>query len=120
MSQLPLYIYLSFGAITLLTIGIFYLAARQSNIVLTVLGSWLAVQSALALSGFYTITDTFPPRLVMLVFPPLLAIGTLFLTKKGRSFIDALDLKWLTLIHLVRLPIEIILYWLFVQKGYQN
>ncbi|MEZ4900752.1 MAG: hypothetical protein R2822_02860 [Spirosomataceae bacterium] len=40
----------------------------------------------------------------------------LFNTSKGKMFIDALDLKTLTLLHVIRVPIEWVLYWLFIHK----
>ena len=52
----------------------------------------------------------------LLLFPPLLLIAILFITKSGRRFIDSLDVKTLTLLHIVRIPVEFILYWLFLYK----
>lgn len=116
MNEIPLYVYFSFGATVLLAISLFYIASRQSKIVLAVIGTWIIVQSALALSGFYKVIKITPPRFGMLLFPPMIVILALFSTKKGRTFIDGLSIKWLTFIHIVRLPIEIVLYWLYIQK----
>jgi hypothetical protein len=78
--------------------------------------AWLLVQGVVALTGFYTVTDTLPPRFALLLFPPILFIIALFSTKKGRAYIDGLDARYLTLLHIVRIPIEIGLYFLFVYK----
>ncbi|MGB0850915.1 MAG: hypothetical protein ACPGTP_06695 [Bacteroidia bacterium] len=43
-------------------------------------------------------------------------MATLFLTEKGRLFIDSLDVQTLTLLHTVRIPVEICLLWLSIQK----
>jgi hypothetical protein len=43
-------------------------------------------------------------------------IAALFFTSPGRTYIDSLDLKTLTLLHIVRIPVEMVLYWLFVYK----
>lgn len=41
----------------------------------------------------------------------------LFVTKKGRKFIDSLPLKNLTWLNTVRVPVEIVLYWLFINNA---
>jgi hypothetical protein len=78
---------------------------------------WLAVQALIASSGFYTVTDTTPPRFLFLVLPPLLGIAGLFLSPKGREFIDGLDLKSLTILHTIRIPVELVLFFLFTYKA---
>ena len=80
------------------------------------IGSWLAIQAGLSMTGFYTITTSFPPRFIFLVLPPLLLIIGLFTTKKGKQFIDSLDTSALTLLHVVRIPVEITLFWLFTAQ----
>jgi hypothetical protein len=47
------------------------------------------------------------------VFPTLLAMIFVFLTKKGRAFMDRINLKTLTYFHSIRLPVEIVLALLF-------
>ncbi len=116
MENLPAYISIVFALTTIFTVGLFYKATNNSKPILIILLMWLALQSAIALTGFYTITDTIPPRFLLLVFPPLLFIIALFITSKGRQFIDSLDIKTLTILHTVRIPVEIVLFWLFVGK----
>lgn len=43
-------------------------------------------------------------------------IIVLFVTKAGRSFIDTLPLTQLTLLHIVRIPVELVLFWLFANQ----
>ncbi|HVF81580.1 MAG TPA: hypothetical protein VM884_06585, partial [Flavisolibacter sp.] len=50
------------------------------------------------------------------LLPPLIAIAVCFLTKPGRAFLNSLDAKWLTLLHVVRVPVEMVLLWLALQK----
>lgn len=116
MENLPTYISTTFILTTILTVYFFYKAANKSNITLIVIAVWLALQAALGLSGFFTVTDTIPPRFLLLVLPPVLLIIGLFATKKGRHYIDSLDTKILTILHIIRIPVEIVLFWLFVQK----
>src|SRR5688572_1492448 len=116
MTNLPSYISIVFGLTTLLAIWFFYLAAGRSRTVRYVLFGWILVQSAIALTGFYLKTDAFPLRFIFLVFPPILFIVILFLTRKGKIFIDSLNEEFLTLLHIVRVPVEIVLFWLFTYK----
>ena len=73
-----------------------------------------ALQAILGFSGFYLNQNTIPPRLIFLILPSLILIIGLFTTQKGRQFIDSLDIKALTILHIVRIPVEIVLYWLFL------
>lgn len=116
MENIPLYVKLVFGVTTFLTIWFFYLASRESKSTLLFLSVWLVIQTLVGATGFYTVTDSMPPRFPLLIGPPLIMIATLFITAKGKSYLDNLDLKYLTILHVVRIPVEIVLFWLFIQK----
>jgi len=116
MQNLPQYISIIFCLTTFVTIAIFYKATSYSKPILAILIIWLTIQTFVGLSGFYTITNTIPPRFLLLPLPPLVVIMGLFATKKGRNYIDGLDLKYLTLLHIIRIPVELVLFWLFVYK----
>ena len=116
MENLPQFISIVFGLTTILTVGLFYKATNNSKATLLIILSWLVLQTLIGLSGFYNVTDTIPPRFLLLVFPPILLIIGLFITSKGRQYIDSLDTKTLTILHSVRIPVEIVLFWLFVNK----
>lgn len=117
MENLPIYISIVFALTTLLTVGIFYSAAGNSKTTVLILLVWLGLQTFIGLSGFYTVTDTIPPRFLLLILPPLLVIIILFTTLKGRQYIDSLDIKTLTLLHTIRIPVELVLFWLSVNKA---
>src|SRR5947207_3333524 len=104
--NLPLYISLDFILVTLVTIFVFYKAAANNKSVLIILFSWLCIQTVLSLNGFYLVTNSIPPRFIFLIAPPLLFMAILFLTKRGRMFLDQMNLKTLTLIHVIRIPVE--------------
>ncbi|MDB5267400.1 MAG: hypothetical protein JWP58_440 [Hymenobacter sp.] len=108
---------LVFGLATGLAVGLFYLAAHRSGRVLLVLLAWLLVQGVVGLRGFYTISNTLPPRLALLLGPPLLLIAALFATAAGRRWLDGLRLEILTVPHVVRFPVELVLFGLFLQKA---
>jgi hypothetical protein len=116
METLPLYVGILFGATTLVTIYLFYNANKSSKAVILILMLWLSVQAVVSLTGFYTHTDIFPPRFPFLILLPLLVIVLMFVTVAGKRYIDSLDIKALTLLHTIRVPVEIVLYLLWVHK----
>lgn len=116
METLPLYVGILFGVTTLLTIYLFYKASRNSKFAILLVALWLVIQSIVSLTGFYTHVDTTPPRFPFLILPPVLIIISLFVTTAGKRYIDTLDIKALTLLHTIRVPVEIVLYLLCVHK----
>ena len=77
---------------------------------------WTILQIILGLSGMYQNTEAMPPKMMLFgIFPTLIFIGFTFLTRKGRAFIDQVDLKTLTYFHSIRIPVEIVLALLFHQ-----
>ena len=116
-AHLPMYVNIVFILTTLLTVFLFYKAGNLSKINLGILGLWLLLQAVLSYVGFYTVTNTTPPRFILLALPAVLLIIYLFLTAKGRVYLNNLDAKTLTLLHVVRIPVELCLYWLFLHKS---
>lgn len=105
-----------FILIALLTVGLLYWAAPKSVWLVVGICGWMVLQTYLAFTGFYEVQTT-PPRLVMLALPPALFIAGLFATARGRAFIDRMDIAKLTILHTVRIAVEIVLYFLFVAKA---
>lgn len=103
-----------FVATTLFTVWQFYSASGKSTTVLVVVGALMILQTVLGLKGFYQQNMTYPPRFFFLLAPELLIIIILFITNRGRAFLDSLDLQKLTMLHIIRVPVEITLYFLFV------
>lgn len=116
MEQLPVYIEIVFILTTLLGILLLYKASGFSKPVIIIVLLWLAFQSVLGLSGFYTITNVAPPRFSLVLFPSILLIAFMFFSKSGKCLIDRFDIKYLTLFHIVRVPVELTLFWLFLHK----
>ena len=116
MDNIPFYISLVFGLTTCLTILFFYHASGRSGMLTAIVIAWTILQSIIASTGFYTVTNSIPPRFTLLLFPALLTILLLFITAGGRSVIDKFNATWLTWLHIVRIPVEFILYWLFLYK----
>jgi hypothetical protein len=117
METLPIYIGIIFGLTTLLTIYLFAMATTKSRTVLLILSGWLIIQTVISKTGFYyEHTESMPPAFVLATFPCALTIVLLFVTKGGRNFIDGMNLKVLTILHIVRIPVEIVLLWLSLYK----
>jgi hypothetical protein len=116
MSHLPLPIIGFFLFTTLLALIGFGKAAGGSPSVIIGTILWMCAQSALALSGFYLITNTLPPHFLWAVAPPLVVVAGLFLTAGGQRFLGNMDLKWCILLQSVRIFVELNLYWLFLYK----
>lgn len=110
MENLPTYISIVFGLTTMLTVVLFYKANNNSKTTLIIILTWVSLQAIIGLSGFYKVTDTIPPRFLLLVLPPVLFIIGLFTTSNGRQFLDSFDAKTLTLLHTFTVPVEIVLF----------
>ncbi|TAH40277.1 MAG: hypothetical protein EYC69_10705 [Bacteroidetes bacterium] len=116
METLPSLIGITFVFTTILSVILFFRAARNSKIVLIILLAWMALQGLVGQTEYLKQTDTMPPRLALMVLPTILTIIALFALPGGRRFIDTLDLKMLTLLHMVRIPVELVLFWLFLHQ----
>ena len=121
MPPIPTYVSVAFILTTLLTLVFLYAVLIRSTAKSRILGIfggiflWMILQAALSLQGFYSNhLDVMPPRIPILLAPPLMLILLLFLTQSGRDFLDSLPLSTLTHLHVVRIPVELLLFALFV------
>ena len=110
-------IYIIFGADFLLAAWLFMKAAQYARPVLVIITLWTILQSAAGLAGFYSDMNTMTGRFPLLAFPPLIFLLFLFVTRKGKTFIDSLSISGLTLFHIIRIPVEIVLFLLFVHHA---
>lgn len=117
MQHLPTYIYFIFGATVLLAIWLFYRATNHFKPLLIGWMVWIVIQSVLAIGGFYNNPGTMTSRFPVLFSVPLLFMVSCFFTAKGRAFIDRFNLSKLTILHIVRIPVELVLSLLFIHKA---
>ena len=115
MEPFPLSLVLGFAATTALALVLFQRATQLGRVPLMLLLGWTVLQGALGYVGFYLDTSGIPPRFILLIGPMLLLIAALFLTSGGKRFIDGLDVGGLTLLHVVRLPVELVLFGLYLR-----
>ena len=122
MTALPSYLPLIFVASLIFTVGAMVIATHKVSSRMVTLGTAIVlftlafIQAGLAQMGFYTILDGLPPRNVFLVSPVI--IGTILLfALPSRVVLRKLPLFILTLVHVVRIPIEIGL-WRLHREGF--
>ncbi len=123
MESFPPYLSITFMLTTFVCVGILFYAIKKTvfdtiaaKIVIFSIGFWLLFTAVLARGGFYEATGTMPPRVFLFgVLPANLLIISLFVFAR-RSFIEDLPLKGLTIMHIIRIPVEIVLLWLFQEK----
>ncbi|WP_070786790.1 hypothetical protein [Flavobacterium crassostreae] len=123
--NLPDFISISFAIITIVTLYFFYDILKKpnsenirnkSNLILFGLFIWLIIQGILTLKNIYNSDgNSIPPKILIFgIAPPIFTIMLLFITKNGRDFIDSLDLAKITYLNIVRIPVEIVLFYLSV------
>jgi len=108
MEHLPIILPAAFLLTTLLAAWLLYRAAPRS---MWLVIAWLLLQGAMTLKGFYLTTTGTPPRFALLLVPPVVLI-VITVIKKGNY-----DIQKLMLIHIVRIPVELVLYGLFVRHA---
>ncbi|WP_018620500.1 hypothetical protein [Spirosoma luteum] len=125
--NLPTYIPVTFGLTVLATLLLFYRAVAQAStqetrkketLILSGLIGWLIIQGVLSLNGVYkSVPVSGPPRILLFgILPAMLTIISVFVTPAGRRFADSLPLANITWLNTVRVVVELVLYWLFLNK----
>ncbi len=125
--NLPQFIIIAFILTSLLTLFIFYLILKSSislkvnqnrKYIILVLIVWMIFQGILAYKNVYiNYPKAMPPSIVLFgIFPIILIILFFFITPVGKRFISSLSLKNITYLNVVRIPVEVVLYWLFLNK----
>jgi hypothetical protein len=125
--NLPLYISIVFGITIIATILLFVNIIKNASVVNTQkkaipifigLLIWIIIQSVLTLNNMYnTNVNVLPPKIFVLgIAPTLIALILLFTTNAGKQFIDSLPLKNIIYLNLIRIPVELVLLWLFIHK----
>jgi hypothetical protein len=101
-----------FILITLLTFACFYLGTGRDSKVLIFFSFWTLLTGAIALSGFLTKTDTFPPRILVVILPSVFYVIWFYRTIKA----ERINIRYLTALHIIRIPVELVLYRLYLEK----
>jgi hypothetical protein len=123
MESTPGYVSVLFTLTTFATILIFLSAVPRSarhsfpaRLFFYLLPAWMLVQAVLANQHFYLNTSSSPPRLVTTGVLPAVVLIVFYLTMFPEHFVDLLPLRSLTLVHTIRVPVELVLL-LLSQSG---
>ena len=119
---LPLYLTVVFILTTAVTVGLFFYAiyragfdSAPAKLLLTFVSVWLVATAVLAWNGFFQNFEVVPPRTFAIGVWPFLALTIVYLLF-FRRFLGRLPLTALTMIHVIRIPVELCLLWLY-QSG---
>jgi hypothetical protein len=116
-TDLPLYVYATFYGALIYALLLFYFASGRNWKLLTLIVGWGIFQSLLAQFGFYENIRTIPPRLLLLLFPIPVLVLLAISSRRVKKWMLNLSLRPLIWFHTVRIPVEIVLFWLFI-SGY--
>ncbi|MEO0405117.1 MAG: hypothetical protein AAF193_09620, partial [Bacteroidota bacterium] len=88
------------------------LAARSAISTLAVIALWIGLQCFLSLIGVYSGNlNALPPRIVLFgVLPTVVAIVIILKTKRTKRWLTGLNPAHLIWIHIVRVPVELVLW----------
>ncbi|MFI5133445.1 MAG: hypothetical protein ACHQEB_03870 [Chitinophagales bacterium] len=116
LTGLPSYVTIVFLLTVVLTFILFLSASKKKSTPAIIILIWLALSGLMAYKGFFQNTKTIPPKMAFIMAPAIVFVILLLVTRKGKTFTDNLDLKMLTLLHIIRIPVELVLYWLAANK----
>lgn len=114
--NLPNWIELVFGITTVLTIIFFYLSNGKPKLVTTLIIAYSLIQAILAYSGFYQVVDSTPPRFALILLPTTLVLLFAFRKKQINWAIENRNYHLSTFLHIIRIPVEVVLLYLFFYK----
>jgi len=100
-----------FIIITLVAVGLFYVATGFDKRLLGFYAVWLAITAILPISGFLQNTDAVPPRVLLVLLPAFLSVVILVRAMRSR----VINQRYLLAIHGLRLPVELVLHQLYLQ-----
>jgi hypothetical protein len=131
MSIAPIWLNFSFIIIVLIFVAMIYTTIKQSSIthirnienkILLGLIAWIIVQSVLAYVGVYANYPKAKPPYIFLfgILPTLIFIFYLFFSVKGKNFLQSLPLEYYNNLHVIRIFVEFVLYFLCIEKLVPN
>src|SRR5215213_3510734 len=112
----PAYVSVIFILTALLTVGIFIFAILKAGIdswpakfLIGYVSAALVLHAVLAANGFFRNFNVVPPRVFGVGVLPFVILTFVFLLFFRRNFLAALPLTVLTIIHVIRIPVELCL-----------
>ena len=103
---------IAFITITIVSAFLFYNGTGKDRLVLTGSIIWLAITGSVAATGYFQDTSSMPPRFLLILIPTA-ALSVLAYQKVKKHKPDKQKLIGL---HVLRVPVEVVLYSLYIQK----
>jgi phosphoglycerol transferase MdoB-like AlkP superfamily enzyme len=104
-------IQIAFFIVALLAMAGMVLASRQDKWVVSLMLVWATLIAGLSWTGFFENTESQPPRFVFVLLPA--SVLTYLAYRRLQS--QNLSVSLLIAMHILRIPVELILYQLFLQ-----
>lgn len=116
LNQVPFYVDLVFLAVFFTALALFYRAINRNRGAFILVLALALLQALASQRGFYLDNNSMPPRMLFLILPSIILIAYAFISKRGKQFINKLNHRYLTQLHLVRIGVEVVLFWLFINR----
>lgn len=114
--NLPSYLNWVFIALAVYTIAMFHFSNGKNLKITLAIIAWSIIHCLLAYFGFFLDIEAIPPRFAFVLLPTILAIVYSILPKQRAVVISNRNIQVSTLLHLVRIPVEICLFLLFTHQ----
>jgi hypothetical protein len=111
--SLPTWITILFCIVVTISLILLYQIHGKNKVLILILLVWTGSQSWLAYLGFYQDTSSFPPRFILVLLPALIGVGLGLIPRFHHPLAKDRNFSLSTLFHTIRIPIEIILFYLF-------
>lgn len=112
--HLPIWVNLLFIIVVVLTIALFFCANGRSKRLLIIIFLCTVIQSLIAYSGFYLNVDAMPPRFLIAMLPAICLIIYGLQDHQKEWILARRNSVLSTILHTIRIPVEIVLLYLFI------
>lgn len=110
MNSIPEYVFILFITTACMCFFLLLRAFRFHKRVFTFLLALFLTQGMVSFDNFYLDNNSFPPHILFLIMPSILLIISMFTIPSFRKLLEIVDYKFLLLIHILRIPIEVVLW----------
>lgn len=123
MDNIPIHVPLIFCAVVVATFGFLYYAfdrtriveQNNSHLIFSVAAVvWLFITAYMASSGFVRDFDALPPKFLLVILPPTFTTLLLLSLRKTRTLLKNIPIATLTYIHIIRVPVELVIWWIYL------
>lgn len=125
MEDIPSYVAATFIAIVIALLAFLYYAVSSAtpskksitpSLVITLIVGWIFFISVQTFNGYFTSLSGLP-KLPLMAGIALLAIIILFIWPRTRAILMNMPITTLHYVHIVRVPVEMVLWWLAVSRA---